>query len=255
MNTKADSFNLPIALITFTLKHKVINQLQLYMALKIIYPDGQFIFNRYSRKKVSQYIGYKTPKTFDNNMKWLIKNKWLTFRKGHCIIKSFKKLHTKYHFHIQKGVVFIPQWDMPKFRAFLYGAVIKYYMEKKSKQERRSGVKKGCSYMKRNPVSVSFPSFHTLPNTYLAKILGISKSSASNYRRIANEAGYIDAKHDYSFYPSLDNFPRKAKKYIDNSDINRIRFINNKFCLQNPDKISSDMIIKQKRNLRYRKFN
>ena len=124
-------------------------------------------------------------------------------------------------------------------------------MEWKRKQERRPGTHKGSSYTSRYPYS--FPSFYyILPNKYLAKVLGISKSSASNYKLAAAKAGYITVKHDYTFISDKISLYNEYSKWMNDNDRKKLRCINGNVCLQNPDLIKSDMIIKRNRNLRFK---
>jgi hypothetical protein len=187
-------------------------------------------------------LGYKTIKTFHRNMNWLIQHKWVTFRKGYCIIKAFKKLALNLKLYGHGGVIFIPSFDLENFRPFMYGAVITYYMKKKRISDKCSGTDKGSPYMKHR-----YSSFD-LPHTYLAKILGISKSAVANYRREACETGYLEVSKSYEDLSLHVGSIELYKKYAGNG--NKLRIYKGEPHIQFPDKIRSDMIVKRKRNFR-----
>ncbi|MCB2222119.1 MAG: hypothetical protein KQI35_17180 [Bacteroidetes bacterium] len=249
MRHKPDYINLPIELLTFSVRERKVNQLQLFIGLKSLFTNGQFILSRETKSQVCIYLGYKSEKTFNNNFQWLVQNRWVYFRKGHCIIKSFTKIAVKYDFTCYKVALFIPEIDMPNFKAFIYGAIITYLMVWKGNKDRRSGADLGSSYMKRNPVSSSLL-YYNLPVRYMAKALNISKSTASNYKNIANDAGYIEVKHDYSFVVFGGSNFKEYMKWLSPEQKCKICNMDGKIYIQNPDLIKSNIIIKRNRPMR-----
>ena len=175
-------------------------------------------------------------------MDWLIQHKWVTFKKGYAIIKSFKKLALKLKLYGHGSVIFIPSFDLASFRPFMYGALITYYMKQKRIRTLYSGTEKGSPYKKYRY------SAYDMPHTYLAKILGISKASAHNYRREAYEAGYLDVSHTYEDLSLHADSIELYRKYAGNG--RQLRLLNDEPNIQLPDKIKSNMIVKRKRDFR-----
>lgn len=243
---KIDFLIIPIDLFGFAIKRKRINQVKLFIALKSLFND-RFPINDEYVALICKAVKYKSKRTFLSNFKWLVSHKWVTYCKNYCVLKGFNKLRVYDCFNSRKGVLFIPAYDLKHFRPFVYGAVISYCMKRKWHADRESGI------VKRSPISNSHrkPVSYNLPLTYLCSILNISKSTASNYKRLAKKSGYINYKKDYQV---LENIPpycfNKIRRYSDVEYIEKLRVVDGKLCIQLPDKITSIMVVKTKRNLR-----
>jgi|GEM_PF-1442984 len=246
LRNKNDFLNIPIDLLGYAIRWKKVNQVKLFIVLKTLF-NYRFICDRETINLICKVAGYKQIKTFESNFKWLVSHKWVTFCKKYCAIKGYNKLKINKCFMSRKGVQFTPAYDLEHFRAFIYGAVITYCMKRKWFLDRESGIEK------RSPVKRSRrkPVSYNLPLSYLSAILNISKSSVSNYKRIAEEAGYINYKKDYE---KLENIsPRyfyNYKMYSDIENFNKLRVVNGVLCIQQPDKITTNMVVKTKRNMR-----
>jgi hypothetical protein len=244
---KNDFLNIPIDLLGFALKKRLVNKVRLFIVLKSLY-NGRFPFNNESVGLICRIAGYKTVKTFKTNFKWLISHKWVTFCKGYCVLKGYNKLKIDRHFNSRKGVQFVPAYDLEHFRSFTCGAVITYCMKRKRFADRESGIDK------RSPIKRSHRKLasYNLPLTYLSSILNVSKTCASNYKRIAKKAGYINYKKDYEVVENVSPLScNKFRKYADVGDKHKLRFVNDELCFQLPDIITTNMVVKTKRNLRY----
>ncbi len=242
---KQDELIIPVDLLIFTLKYKKVNQVKLYIALKSLF-NGQFKEDGKSIQLICETLGYKCTKTFYSNFNWLIRNKWIIFRKKYCIIKSFAKIRFKTQSFSKRGVIFTPSNDLKSFRPFVYGAVITYSMKLKRAWERYSGTIKGSPYKKYHPRSSSF----NLPVTYLMKILNLSKGTASNYKNIAANAGYLSVEKVYTPLNVSGAILSNYKRYADDKQLKKLRVRKGKLFHQESDKITSDMIVKRKRSLR-----
>lgn len=253
MQYKYDFLNIPLELLTFAIRHNKVNQVRLLICMKSLY-SGQFKFDDENINLICTSLGCHK-KTFHSNLKWLIKHKWVTFYKEYCLIKCFDKIARKIIFISKKSVIFYPDTELKNFRPFIYGALIYYNARLKRRKdnrrkERRPGINKGSSYTRRHPSSNSY----NLPNVYLAKVLGISKSCASQYKKLAAKAGYISVtKHYQGININPDNLSL-FKKHTDESVSKMIRCIRGEVFIQQPDQITSDLIIKKKRNLTVKQY-
>lgn len=241
----SDFLSIPVDLLIYALKYKNVNQVKLYIALKSLF-NGQFKEDSESIQLICNTLDYKSKKTFYNNYNWLIRKRWVTFRNNYCIIKSFTKIRFKTQSFSKRGVIFTPSNDLKSFRPFIYGAVITYFMKLKRAWERYSGTNKGSPYKKYHPRSSSY----NLPVTYLMKVLNISKGAASNYKSIAAESAYLSVRKDYDDLNISCKMLSNYKRFSGDNQINKLRLINGKLFRQNPDMITSDMIVKRKRSLR-----
>jgi len=243
---RIDYLLIPIDLFGFALKKKCVNQVKLFIVLKSLYND-RFPLNKESIALICSTAKYKSKKTFYTNLKWLVSHKWVTFSKEYCVLKGFNKLRVYECFNSRKGVQFTPFYDLDHFRPFVYGAVISYCMKHKWFADRESGIDK------RNPIvrSHCIPVSYDLPLAYLSLVLNISKATASNYKKLAKNSGYIDYKKDYEVIENVSPLSYNSyRRYADNDDKHRLRFIKGNLCLQLSDKITSNMVVKTKRNLR-----
>ena len=189
--------NLPITIPAYALSHKVVNQLKLYLYLKWVC-SGHFKVEEETILAACEFLEWKTPKTFNKNLLWLIKNKWVAYNSttGSIRVKSFARLCNRLDIKTKTGVIF-DQKDFKTFRPFIYAAVITWSIRKRNWfNQRQPELKKGGS-RKSVPDPNAKQSIQALPNRYLAKILELDHSTISRYRAAAAEAGYITLLHQY----------------------------------------------------------
>lgn len=188
-----------------------------------------------------------TPVTFRKYWRILLKEKWITIncKRDACHIIGFSRLCKKLRIKTRKAAIF-RTIDFKRFKEFLIGSVITYAMIKKRNNDRAS-----VFYIPRSTSTKALSSISSyfLPNLYLAKVLKISKSTASEYKHLAEKAGYIKTKKHWYNLPIESN---EIKNYREYSDDNRgyPKLINGKACVQTSDIIKSNIVLKRKRNLR-----
>jgi hypothetical protein len=239
--------SIPMDILIFSLERKKVNQVKLFIALKVLF-NGRFLKDdNETIQLICHTLGYKTPKTFYKNFRWLISHKWVTFNKEYCIIKSSAKLRFKRQLYTQKGVEFESVVDIKTFRPFVYGAVYTYAMKYKRASDRYSGIDKGSPNSKKYHRRSSS---YELPVNYLAKILNISKSTASTYKKVAAKSGYLVVKKNYTYLGIRIEDLNKYKRFSGDPQIHKLRVIKGELYIQESDKIWSDMLVKRKRNLR-----
>jgi hypothetical protein len=238
--------NLPITIPAYVLTHKVVNQLKLYLYLKWVC-SGHFKVKEGTVNTACEFLEWKTPKTFNKNLLWLIKNKWVAYNSttSSIRVKSFARLCYKLDITTKTGVIF-EQEDFKTFRPFIYAAVITWSIRKRNWfNQRQPELKKGGS-SKSVPDPKAKQSIQTLPNRYLAKILELDHSTISRYRSAAAEAGYITLLHQYedielppTYLSALrSSIPEESNKYV---------IYNGTIQRQLPDRIVSSIRLKYKR--------
>jgi hypothetical protein len=235
-----NSLNLPITLISYSLSHKIVNQLRLYLYLKII-SSGHFKITKDTVSHICKTLDYYSDKTFFKNLNWLVLNRWITFNpnSGNCRVISFTRLCYKLKIRTRTGVKF-DILDFKYFRPFLYAAIIAWGIRyrawcQRARAERQPGRKKG-----RSIVGMS------LPNRYLAKILDLDHSTISRYKSSASAAGYITSSHCYEdtglspkfLYPMQKYLPEEAHLFVTHDGT---------LCRQLPDKITNTIHLKHRR--------
>ena len=237
---RGGSLNIPITLITYTLTHKVVNQLRLYLYLKSVC-SGHFKLREGNITEACEFLDLKSEKTFHKNLQWLIYYKWVAYNSNTRGIRviSFSRLCHKLEITTKSGVVFDKD-DFQNFRPFLYASVYAWSIRHKNWLERQPVRKKG-----RARKSMSKP-LNKMPNRYLAKILQLDHSTISRYKLAASTAGFILAEHQYEdtqlqlkfLYPMQKSYPEEAHLLVAH---------NNTVQRQLPDVITSTIHLKRKR--------
>ena len=238
--------NIPITLITYSLTHKVVNQLRLYLYLKWVC-SGHFKIEAKSVEAACSILGFKTEKTFHKNLQWLICYKWVACNSTTSSIRviSFARLCHKLDISTKSGVVFVKE-DFQCFRPFLYAAVYAWSIRRKSWLERQPVRKKGRTRTGMSKTN-SGNCQGKMPNRYLAEILQLDQSTISRYKKAASTAGYMLTEHQYEdtglqlkfLYPMQKSFPEEAHLLVAH---------NNTVQRQLPDKITSTIHLKHRRS-------
>lgn len=199
---------LPVELCRYALINRKSNHLLVFIYLK-------HITNGHISNDTSLYQEWAidlrlNKRTISNCINWLIKNKWITVngKKQSLKIIGYAKLFKKLKFQSLSAVRYEPD-NFLDFTDFCCAAVIIYYIQKKRfiDKKRRSGSKMEDSNMNRN----SYPKgYSELPVSYLAKCLGVSNSTANNYKKRAEKAGFITIKRQ--FYTLINNNGEKITR-------------------------------------------
>lgn len=233
----ARPMNIPIDLCLYSVQNNCVNQLKTYCYLKSKC-DGYI-------KNPSTLLGAyleetgNSERTFYNHKKWLLEKGWLVKLKNSGVrVISFKNLIVLLGKPEPKhrGAKFI--FDFHHFKSFVYAAVITYVGRTKKYYGKRAGAYDIGS------ASQKLFSVFNLPHTYLAKVLGVSKSTAQKYRKYAqpffllNQPAMVANKR---IKPSDVNF------YRQNSDETYQNLVvrNGKVYEQLPSVISCDILIKR----------
>lgn len=231
--------NIPVSLIEYALVNRKINQLKLYVYLKMNC-EGYIVYDETSCKKWATEMGV-TKKTITSSLNWLFKNGWITGNRKRFSIRiiSYKKLSLKLQIGIKTGFLFEP-YNFKTFKALCCAVVITYYLFRKRFFNRRSGNIKGFPITNCPKTN----GFYAMSNLYLAKCIGVSLATACRYKQEAEKVGYIKTKAAYSFLGdkngnriSVENFEvfqynhavdglpnrvRKGKKYLKQVEADQI---------------------------------
>lgn len=199
------SLNIPIDICIYSVKHGYVSKLQTYCYLKSKC-DGYVQDLSSIVKDYIKETGH-SERTFFNHRKWLLDNGWLIEVKNGVRVIAFKKLVE--HLGVEKpksrGALF--HFDYKDFKGFIYASAITYIGQVKKYYDSRTGTKtKGSA-------SVRLKGTFTLPHAYLAKALGVPKSTAQRYRKWAQQ--YLEV------FPELQKFdiaPEQLVEYRKHSD-------------------------------------
>lgn len=240
-----DYLSIPVQLCKYAISRHCVNQLRLYIFLKTKC-DGQIKLTNSTIKILAAELQV-TARTFKTNLNWLLQHKWITVNSKKSIyrIKSFYALSEKLNFACRKGAIFEP-FDFTKFKGFIAAAVITYHMKLKSRYDkRRSGLNLRSPYRNRK----RRPAFFSLPHTYLASVLHISKSCARKHRNQAVSDGFLTYYHNFKdlgiSFADVSNY----KKFC-GTETNNIVELRNNIALQLNDNLISFIVIRTKSDFR-----
>lgn len=241
-----DYLSIPVELCKYAIKEHKVNQLRLYVFLKSKC-SGQI---KLPKERIDNYcleLGYKSTKTFNNNLSWLIKHKWITVntKSGNYRIKGFLELTNKLMFCSVKGAIFEPI-DFSKFKAFVAGATITYFMIQKSRYNKKRPELLQWSSRKSH---YKMPAFYSLPHTYLSKILNVSKSCAKKQRNLAIQHQFISSVHKFEPIEIASGEILNYLKYCDTNTNNLIGYKNH-LKKQLNDILTSNIKLRTKNNFK-----
>lgn len=239
---------IPTDLCAFAIRKKFIRPVQVYTLLKSLC-DGRICLTTIYKKKIAGEIGLTSVKAVNNNINLLRKRNWLVYDKltrcffirGYDRVMQIEQLEnrTRAEFHLK---------DIRKLKAFLIGAVIaKLVKHQKWRKTRGPERSKGRS----KPSSRDRQIYYPVANLALSKILGISISTAFEFKKVACKAGYITIKKVFRPY-SVGGDTVKAKYKNDIKEAypeiaHVVRVKGGFISLQLPDLLHPNIRLKGKR--------
>lgn len=186
--------NVPVGLCQFALVNRKVNQVRLYLLLKMS-SDGYITYNEHSCAEWAKEL-LLTSRTVKSALEWLIKQRWITVDGKRCLyhIISYGRLGRR--LDVDFGVGFwYDQGVHGDFRALCCGVVISYYLRRKSYFQRRSGAVKGAPITNRT----AGERYTQMANGYLAKCLGVSIATAYRIKSLAEAGGYLSSRYGYRY--------------------------------------------------------
>ncbi|MEZ5055497.1 MAG: hypothetical protein R2879_00525 [Saprospiraceae bacterium] len=126
-----------------------------------------------------------------------------------------------------------------KFKAFSIGTTFDQLIaaqQRKSWQQKRERLKKGTS----EQIVISGYGYYPVANKAYAEIFDLSESTASRYRQLAKDAGWIEVKHVYKKVTTLVRYNEDRppiKEYLGTGLV----FKNGKYYIQEVSQIRSKM--------------
>lgn len=241
------STSIPVSLCEYVLTHRKINQFKVYLHLKL-HSNG-YVNSDISMQKLGEETGIN-PKTAKRCLEWLIKNKWVTIngKKEVYHIIGYKELAKKLGIKIVSG--YLCEINNYKDMKALFCAVVvtQYLNRKRYFDKRQSGCIKGrpITNCKRNK-------YYPMPNSYLAKSIGVSVTTAYRYIQEAEKAGYIETKSNYRVLETEQGDKIKLENYhviltgiLNEGRPNRLKKKKNYLAWEEPTLIRSYIGFKKK---------
>ena len=184
--------SIPVELCIYGLTHQKINHLKLLVYLKC-FTNGKAQISTAKRNAWACDIGV-SEKWIISAIKWMIREKWITInsKKNEYRITSYFKICRRLQLTCNLAAKFEAE-DFRGFRGFCCAVGLTYFLRRKKWIDRngRSVSKMDDTSTNRNP---SKKGYVTLPIRYFAKCLGVSVSSANNFKKLAESSGWIKVK-------------------------------------------------------------
>lgn len=237
-----DYFNVPVALCTYSLQVRKVNQVRLYLYFKAI-SNGYIKNNSKIYTESAKKLGV-TKKTILNHRNWLIKEGWLIpdYEVNSFRIISFEILASKLNFFSATGVLLYKS-EIKNYKSIAIAAVIEYHIMGLKRRKHAAELKMWSSQPQK------FPPYPHLPNSYLAKVLQKSKTSAWRYIKLSQKKRYLQSfkKYEDLMLPSADiNLFKTYGPY----EPEKLKKIKGRIVKQLPNELKCNITLRRKDNLR-----
>lgn len=202
--------------------------------------------NRTVLRSAAHYLNCHQ-RTIKRRLERLRKRNWIgRFKCGILIIRSFKDLFRIENIGASRtGAVFYMN-DLKKVTAFVVSACIGYLVRSqkaklwREKRARQPGAKKAAPI----PPGVALPSSFPVACKYIADIFGISISTASEWKRLGLESGFLSVDKQFEFV-GIDN--RLEYKRLGYEDDHLIVYRNGSYYRQGIDLVACKLMFKSRR--------
>lgn len=230
-------FTVPIELCQFAIQYRSVNQFRLYILLKW-YSSGKLRLSQSDLKGIASFLSC-SKRTVKNLLKNLLAENWIGFNPKSQIyfIRGFYKVCKIERLNPIAGAWFEFS-DFETFEAFCAATIFAKLIQKQ-KRRRRLEREKGRSIHTR-------PAAFPVSIRYMAKVANLSESKVYRIKKLAKEAGYIEVKKKLIYL----NIPLNQLNSLIASfpnEICRIRIIDNKLFLVEPDEIQSFIFLKKRK--------
>lgn len=186
--TGLNFITLPIEMCYYVARNKLFSPFELYLLLKF-HCDGVL---KIDRKQLAKKLN-KTPRTVSNNLHSLIKLNWIGHNKetDNYFIRGLDKVRKEYGFNKRIGVGFRKKY-LHRVKGFVIGAIIGNLNNNARRALRgKDADNKGKAIQSLFPY---YPKYMAVGNWALAKVLSVSVSTASNYKTLAINDGFVKRK-------------------------------------------------------------
>lgn len=239
------TINIPIELCFDALSKRRVRSLQVYVYLKLKC-SGKIKIDQQLLKIIANDLGLKSIKTIKTIVADLIDAQWISKsnKSGYYFVKSFERIRKLHNFRRRAGAEFSIN-DIKNFKAFLIAAIISNLIY--AQKRRLEAVERSKGGSKTSAFKLSF--FYPVANVALSKILGISVSTAFEWKRLAEKKGYIKIRNNSRIIEyAQQQFLNDLKKYGD-IPVKKIRVKNGKVYEQLPDNVYSKVSLRRRRKL------
>ncbi len=107
-----DYLNIPVAFCVYMLKMQKVKHFRLFIYLKTIC-SGHFKLSNELTEKACSELCYKSVKTFNTHLKFLVQKKWITVNNnsGNYRLIGFKQVANRLKVPTAKGAIYYPEYS------------------------------------------------------------------------------------------------------------------------------------------------
>ena len=238
MPIKYDYILIPLDLIQYAFKRRLIKLLRIYAYLHLNTYDGHFPSDKKTITDIARALGYKDEEHFNYLLKQLINHNWLGLNKkiGRYHLRSINYMHKEAYYKKRQAVLTYIE-DLEFFNVFAFAAIVGYLAKQGSR--RRRGLTIRSSLQRRFPRSRFFP----VSGQIIEKVLGRSASTISDLKREAVKAGYLEIRKDYDELGLCAKHIKSLRKHMPEIG-HRMVIYNSSVALQKPDLVKCNMIFR-----------
>jgi hypothetical protein len=232
----------PLELCFYALRNKRTRALQLLLYLKIKY-NTAFSLEPTKREQIAADLGLGSERTIRNQLRTLLQLNWIGFDKARhiYIIRGFKRIQRDLKMERTTGVVF-SKYEILRFKAFACGAVISSLVQAQKRKKWLDARKSGRAI----PSGHSSLDYFEVANEAIAKVLECSTSTASLYKKAAQEAGYISVKRNY--HPTGVAKSEKKNYLLGRPElVCKARVLDGLVFLQEPDLVKGHILFRSRK--------
>jgi hypothetical protein len=204
MEPKNNRLSIPIQMIEFAVKKKLLRHMALYIYLKI-YSDGKVQITNELSILLKQQLKIRDKRTLDKYLNKLQAINWIghNTQSGYYFIRSFDNIRSAFQFKKRQASEFISK-DITRFSSYAVGALIsaaingqKMYRMFAERKHRAAVNNRDAAFQP--GVSSKRPriNYYGLSNELIAEILGCKKTRACQLKKKAAADGFIQAISHY----------------------------------------------------------
>lgn len=183
-------------LCSYALVNRKVNHLKLYIYFKQI-ASGHVKYSNDNIKAWANDINL-SERWVRDALRWMIQNGWITVntKRNSYRVVSYEQLCRKLDINSKSAAIY-EQDDFSKFKEFCCAVVITYCLKYKVFSDKKNN--QPVSSLTDPSMSWYFFSkgYYTLPINYLAKFLGVSSSTANNFKKCAISYNFINVKKHF----------------------------------------------------------
>jgi hypothetical protein len=189
---------IPVDLCVYAFHHQLLKPFKLYILLSAL-TQGNVILSSDDLRLIADMLKYKTDKSVKNNLRRLVAVGWVGYDpfSGRYWIRGFDELRKRLSLENRKAVEFGLE-DMENFEVFCFSAIVGKIIIRQDWRRRSARMKSGSAF----PDLPFKPGYFAMSNDYLSKVMHISRSRVSQYKKLAKER-YLDIISTQATLPIL----------------------------------------------------